>query len=79
MDNEAMVKGCFRTAGDRVRQGLPFCHPGECRHPEGAVLCEWEISFPDGKWVLETGLEIPLHTTYMVCHEHQLVLAGQNA
>jgi hypothetical protein len=78
-DNEQMVKGCFRTAGDRLRQGLPFCHPGPCQHPEGAVLCEWEIGFPDGVWTLNDGTKIPLTVTYMVCAEHQRVLEGQTA
>lgn len=66
---ESTVQECFRNAGARVSQGLPFCHPGDCSHG-GKPDCEWQVFVSGGTWTTPQGDSIPLHTQYMICAEH---------
>ena len=65
---EQAVLDCFRNAGTRLVAGKPFCHPGDCTHPNGKY-CEGEMVLPNGVWVVG-GLKIPMHVVYKLCAEH---------
>ena len=59
---------CFRDAGERVRRGKSFCHPdgAECRHEHN-----FEVTEPNGMYLTGVGAPIPLHTTWLLCTEHE--------
>lgn len=59
---------CFRIAGERVRQGKTFCHPddGNCSHEHN-----FQVTEPSGLFLTGIGDPIPLHTTWLLCTEHE--------